>query len=210
MKLCWQTPALFMSHLNLWHFNGLLAHTGVVVEKKGYQWSTAVWTTEENERRQVSDDCHKIIYISEWNSQKSVVITHHRIPVKGSQVHNTHQRWFWLLPINSIIFSSQVCMEAPSPGSPSLPLTKLQCCWWWYSPYEHCEDISGNAQQYFSLVAMRPNSTLLTSLYPSSGRLGNEDEKQYPNPNKATILPTATGKEVNEGRIDDLLRFPGC
>lgn len=72
----------------------------------------------------MSHDSHKIICNFEWNSQKSVVFTHHLIPVKGSQVHSTHQRWFWLLPMDSIIFPSEGCMEAPLLGSPSSHLTK--------------------------------------------------------------------------------------
>ena len=112
--------AFFISRSYLWHFNGLSgSHRGGGGEERlPGKYGSLNCRGEWEKTTCQTDDCHKIICIFGWNSQKSVVFTHRGIPVRGSQLHNSHQRWFWPLPMDSL-FSSKVWMEAPSPGRPS-------------------------------------------------------------------------------------------
>lgn len=95
MKLCWQRRQPSSCHTCI--FGILMAswdHTGVVVEKKGYQGSTVVWTTKENERRQhvrwLSQNYMyfwvKFTEVSGFYSSQD--------PSRGNQIHSTHQRCF--------------------------------------------------------------------------------------------------------------------
>lgn len=117
MKLRWQRRQPSACHT--WIFGILTAsrdHTGVVVLKKGYQESTVVWTAEENERRQNvkwlpqnymyfwAEFAEVSGFYSAWNSSKRQSGTQHS------------KRWLWFLPMDSITFSSENCMELP--GSP--------------------------------------------------------------------------------------------
>lgn len=177
-----------MSALFISHFGILVAsqdHTGVKV----YQTSTLVWTAEENGSRQ---------HVRQMIGSKLSVFSgeFHRswwgLQVRGSQVHDTHQRWFWPLPMDSIIFSWKVWMEAPSPGRPPSHSHTRQ------NPSiagdnavstSTAEDISGDAQQYFSLETMKLNLALLTSPHPRGGPLGlSEEEKQYSNSDEASLF----------------------
>lgn len=166
---------------------------GAAGEKTGYQASVGVWIAEENERRQ---------------HIRQIIVT--KLHVFWDEIHGS--QWFLLtagfqweavryttlkeLVLTSANGLSRFLLEGLDGGSITRRAlitqprgAKSQRCWWWRSLDEHCEDISGDAQQYFSLETTRPNSALLISLHPKGDPLGqNEEEKQYSNPDEASLF----------------------
>lgn len=204
-----ETPALFMSHLCLWHFNGLSgSHRGGGGKERLPGKYCSLSHTGDDRRQHVRwlSQNYRYFWVK-FTEVSEFLLTHHGIPCKRqSEVLTSANGFNYFSPQRTVwrLYHQEVPIMPQTPPRVAGDDAVL------YEHCEHCQEMQSNTSHWW------PRDQIHPCLHHFIPEVVHWEMKMRINTlilTKQLFLPTATGQEINEGRmwtIAECLNFPGC